>query len=276
MDSILKEYVREIITEKVSTGGFEYEKLIQNLLIKSGFSPRDAATAGKGHGADASFEIINSKGKKEKYNIEVKLSPSVFAGQKNCSYDFKTGKWAWLSQDELTNFYDELKLMDEFVLPYAEDKLKNLMLKFGVNKLPASLTTQEYFNLSKKLGETLELGKFDINPTAIYKHYALKDVHYIQIGGGYGFYYLDKDVAGLGVDNFKPERTRARIRLKWGGPSTLTDENEKKRSSLTLNVGIIFSGLKQSNYNLEVDTQFLNKYKSNDRIERKNLFKKKF
>lgn len=85
---LLKEYVRVILGEGHAVGGCAYEKLIQSILIKKKCGPK-RATACDGHGPDAVFYGPD----KIEYQLEVKDSPNVFAGQKNCSYNGESLEW---------------------------------------------------------------------------------------------------------------------------------------------------------------------------------------
>ena len=202
--------------------------------------------------------------------VEVKLSPNVFAGQKNCRY-LGGGTWKWGTPDSLTTFYDDMGLVDDFILPSAQSHLENFMSFFGASKVPLTITNQEYWDFrNENPGFSFELVKTDVSADAIYKNYTQKGVHYIQVGGGYGFYYLDSDPLGLGVPQFNPSKVQVRSRLKWGGsssgvniPQYYKPERAQdpavagKRSTVSWNNGLTLSDLSPSPFNLDSDVEFL-------------------
>lgn len=264
MHTLLREYLKlALVAEAYSVGGFAYEKKIQAILARSGAGPKKL-TAGAGHGADATFFGPDGK----EYQLEVKDSPNVFAGQKNCFYDGNTLKWS--TPDDLTMLYDEINLRDT-VLEKVQSKLDDAMVKLGISALPSSMTNAQYWSVRNKSSDlALELGTFRVEPKAIYQNYIMKDVHYIQLGDGYGFYFLDKDPANLGVPQFSPLNVSVRVRIKWGGSSagvkgTPSYDLKKARSAvvaqdrngLSLNVGLIFKGLSPSPQDIEKDPSFL-------------------
>lgn len=261
---LLKEYVHVILSEKYAAGGFAYENLIQSILSRGGLGPKKA-TAGAGHGADAVFYGPDGN----EYQLEVKDSPNVFAGQKNCSYDGSS--LIWSTPDELTKLYDEIGLKD-IVLNTIQDNLDETMSTLGIAKLPASMTNAQYWKvMNKNPGLSLELGSFKVQPRAIYQNYVNKDVHYIQLGGGYGFYFLDADIAKLGVPQFSPSDVSVRVRIKWGGSSAgikarkgsydpkraVDPDVAQDRNGLSLNIGLVFKGLEPSNEDITKDVSFL-------------------
>jgi len=268
-EQLLREWIREKLLSEMAfaKGGFEYEAKLQAMLASADLGPSQA-TAGAGHGADLVF--IDSSGRE--HGIEAKLSPNVFAGQKNCRYH-GGGKWNWGSTDAITEFYDDIGLIDDFILsgPGVQEHMEEFMAYFGSPKLPMSVTNQEYWDFRNENPDfSFELMKVDVTPDAIYANYIQKGVHYIQVGEGYGFYYLDSDPLGLGVPQFAPAKVQVRSRLKWGGSSAgvtayHSADPEKaadpkvanKRSSISWNNGLVLSGLSPSTVDLEADLSFL-------------------
>lgn len=271
---LLKEYVHVILGEGYAVGGFAYEKLIQSILSNSNLGP-EKATAGAGHGADAVFYGPDGK----EYQLEVKDSPNVFAGQKNCSYNGSSLDWS--TPDDLTELYDSIGLK-AIILGEIKTKLDVTLNNLGIEKLPASMTNAEYWNKMNKKDISLELGSFLVPPAAIYQNYVNKDVHYIQLGDGYGFYYLDADVAKLGVPQFSPANVSVRVRIKWGGSSAGIESRkggynseraadpaiQQDRNGLSLNVGLVFKGLTPSSFDITKDVSFL---KAKPMAKMKNL-----
>ena len=267
-EKLLRKLIRcRLISEKYAAGGFEYEARLQSIIAAAGMGP-DQATAGSGHGADLIFVDISGKS----HGIEAKLSPNVFAGQKNCRYS-GGGKWSWGSTDAITEFYDDIDLIDNFILSGdgVQEHMEEFMAYFGSSKLPMSVANQEYWEFRNENPDfSFELMKVDVSADAIYANYTQKGVHYIQVGEGYGFYYLDSDPLGLGVPQFSPSKVQVRSRLKWGGssagvtsyhsadPQKASDPKvQAKRSSVSWNNGLVLSGLSPSSYDLEQDVSFL-------------------
>jgi hypothetical protein len=264
---ILREWVKDALLHEMAYAerGFAYEAELQQKLAAAGLGP-PGATAGSGHGADIIFTDLNSIN----HGVEVKLNANVFAGQKNCQY-LGAGNWSWASQDDLTTFYDEMGLINDFILPTAQKRLETFMTFFDASKIPLTISNQEYWDFRNENPDfSFELVKTDASPDAIYQNYIQKGVHYIQVGGGYGFYYLDSDPLALGVPQFKPSKVQVRSRLKWGGSSSGVDipkyyDSTKasdpavanKRSTVSWNNGLTLSGLSPSPFNLDDDLEFL-------------------
>jgi hypothetical protein len=57
---------------------------------------------------------------------------------------------------------------------------------------------------------------------SVAKYYASKKTYYIQVGGGYGFYWMGSDVAKLGIPKFMVN-LRLRVRLKRGGSNPINN-----------------------------------------------------
>jgi hypothetical protein len=266
---------KDFLAEAFAKRGFEYEKKVQALLTKAGIAPKNVTVAGSGHGADA--YVISKDG--VPYGIEVKLDKGVFAGQKNCVYDIKTKEAKWSPPtNELTDFYDEIDLLNGVIIPKSADQVaKQVELinawfeKNKINKkitgFPATMTNLEY-TLFRNSTPTYkpELNKEPVTAEAIFKNYTAKEVYYMQVGGGSGFYYLEEDPLNLkdyGVTQFNPTSVRVRSRLKWGG-STLKESEYRepkaqKASTISFNNGLIISGLPETGQDLDVDITFLKK-----------------
>jgi hypothetical protein len=255
---------RKFITEAYAQQGALYEIQVQTKLSRAGLAPADLQTAGSGHGADA--QMFTKSGKA--YGVEVKLSPNVFAGQKNITYNVKSGDWNWTKPDDLTNFYDEINLIDEIVLPETKEEIKskiNLINKwlkkqsrnfsnYIVSQIPFTLPSPIYKKLQQETNFTPELKTFPSSVDAIFANYAAKGVYYMQIGTSEGgFYYLKKDplnLAKYGVPQFDPKTVKVRTRLKYGGSGSPT---------FAFNTGLILSGLNPSPVSIDRDLTFLKK-----------------
>jgi len=255
---------KEFLTEVHAKGGGIYEKQIQTKLSSAGLAPANLQTAGSGHGADA--QMYTKSGKP--YGVEVKLSPNVFAGQKNIIYNVKAGNWSWSIPDDLTKFYDDINLIDGIVLPEVKEEVKNKvniingwlkkqprnLSEYIVTQIPFTLPGPLYKKLQQDTNFTPELKTFPSSVDAIFANYAAKNVFYMQIGtNDGGFYYLKKDpldLAKYGVPQFNPKTVRVRTRLKYGG---------SKSPSFAFNTGLILSGLESSPVSIDNDLTFLKK-----------------
>ncbi len=266
---------KEFVVEKFAEQGALYEQTVQQKLIKSGLAPQGLETAGSGHGADALMQHAKTQ---KMWGLEVKLSPNVFAGQKNIRYNIENNNWSWSGkEDDLTAFYDEIELVDDIVLPHVKkgvastlkmfnDWFKKNKINYQATEFPLTLTNLQYTMFRRdNPNYKPELGTFDTSVDAIFANYTAKKVFYVQIGTpAGGFYYLEKDPLGLaeyGVPQFNPNEVKVRTRLKWGG-STLKDLNDakgQKTSTVSFNTGLIINGLDPSPVSIDNDLTFLKK-----------------
>lgn len=267
---------KEFLTEVHAKQGGIYEQQIQAKLSLAGLAPANLQTAGSGHGADAQMYTKNGKS----YGVEVKLSPNVFAGQKNIRYIIKNNNWSWSGkEDDLTNFYDDINLINGIVLPEIKSEIaaklkmfnqwfKAKKIQFTATEFPLSLTNLQYTQFKQdNPNYKPELGTFDTSVDAIFANYTAKKVFYVQVGTpAGGFYYLEKDPLNLkkyGVEQFNPETVKVRTRLKWGGstlePKDMNGPKSKLSSTISLNTGLIITGLKPSPVSIDTDLTFLKK-----------------
>jgi hypothetical protein len=267
---------KEFVFEAYAQRGALYEKQVQQRLIKAGLAPADQGTAGAGHGADV--VMYTKKGKD--IGVEVKLDPGVFAGQKNLVYK-KGGSAEWKNSDDLTEFYDSINLINDFILPRYKSKIDDritILNKFitkyklpKINGFPAAMTNMQYTTLRREFPDYIpEMGTVDTPGLldAIYANYRAKGVNYIQVGtGAGGFYYLEQDpynLANYGVPQFAPKTVKIRTRLKWGG-STYKNEEEAAKAgekinatqTISLNTGLIIGDLEPSPVSIDKDLTFL-------------------
>ncbi len=167
--------------------GDDYEKTIHEILKSAEVCPIDAQ---RGRGGNTRDCVFIHQGKL--YCLEVKDGPSIDYGQKMLRWSRHNG-WEWAKDDELTRLYTKIG-----VLEYLN---KKNLVPIRYTKKPIKTIT---YNDRKKDQNDFE-DKFDVpNDDILSIFYGLKNVHYIQIGKGYGFYHLDSDPAGLQVDKFLP------------------------------------------------------------------------
>lgn len=165
--------------------GHKYEDKIFELLEKANLLYPGTTHIGMAGGEDATF---CHRGKK--YKLEIKDGLGADFGQKKFNWSKKDG-WTWSENDKVTQFYTN----DLTALSYV-NRTKGAPIKY--TKPNEELTYED----AEKDSKMFEDRNYKINPDALWKYYAIKDVHYIQIGSGYGFYHLDEDIAGLGTAPF--------------------------------------------------------------------------
>jgi hypothetical protein len=216
-------------------GGFAYERRIYSELsiddlIPDGFSP-----AGSGHGPDGMFLFKDAA-----FNLEIKLDLKADYGQVELRN--KHGKWEFGGRnEEAKELYNGLGILD-----FVEKE-------WGKHGQPRkeTVSTKNFTREDEQWDRAHFKDAFITVPlSAFEKHYLTKNVNYIQIGG-YGFYYIGKDVAGIGCPRFAPQ-LRLRIRRKM-------------RSSKKLNGYGFLTALqiakkpKKSKFDIDKDTSFLKK-----------------
>ena len=177
--------------------GFAYEKTIYQELSSKELAPAHFRPAGSGHGADGMFIFRGGE-----WNLEIKLDMKADYGQVELRN--KHGKWEFGGRnEEAKELYLGLKILD-FV-----DK------KWGKHGQPR----KETIPLRNFAPEDAQWDREHFTdayipvPLSLFEqHYLSKGVNYIQVGG-YGFYYIGKDIANIGCPKFDPV-LRLRIRRK--------------------------------------------------------------
>ena len=169
--------------------GQKYEEYIYNLLEERGIKiPLFLA------GNDAGF-----RHKGVDYYVEVKNRNAPDYGQKGLVWD-KTNKWKWREQDSISKMFDDIGVI-EMIDKSFEPKLYTVANE-------ALTTTDKYSDMT-----TFEKSKISLTGASyLYDFYARRKCYYIQIETK-GFYYLQKDIANLGVPQFAPDLT-LRLRAK--------------------------------------------------------------
>jgi len=167
--------------------GHRYEDEIFELLEKIGLLYPGTTSDGMAGGVDAVFCHLGKP-----YNLEVKNGLQADYGQKKFKWSKENG-WDWSEHDDVTKFYTD-----------------HGALKFVSNR---NITPRRYTIAKDKI--TVEDGKADqkafeyrdfiVEAKALWNYYAEKGIHYIQVGDGYGFYHLDKDIANIGTAHFDCE-----------------------------------------------------------------------
>ncbi|MCX6701724.1 MAG: hypothetical protein NTX96_00825 [Candidatus Zambryskibacteria bacterium] len=207
--------------------GDAYEDKIYNLMKTSSILSMGCKRAGAGTGQDSQF---THKGKD--YNLEIKLDLLADYGQKMFMWS-KENSWFWRTTDEINELYTSLGVLDyvkaKGIIPNRHSKPTN------------SLTLAD----KKEDQHNFEDTKFIIDCEALLKYYEEKNVFYIQIGNGYGFYCLSKDPANLGVPKFNAKFI-LRLRAKtihsepvhnYGFYAVLKVKNKPQKSNYNIEGG---------------------------------------
>ena len=174
--------------------GDAYEANIFKMLESLGLIPEGTKRAGAGAGADMPF-LHNGK----IFNLEVKKDLQADFGQKYFKWNKNNG-WSWALNDQVTNFYTQLG-----VLTILNNKS---IIPNKLNKPDKQITIKD-----KKEDQKNFEDKIDVPIQALYEYYKSKKCFYIQIGKGFGFYHLEKDIANLGTPQFNAE-IKLRFRAK--------------------------------------------------------------
>ncbi|HOW29889.1 MAG TPA: hypothetical protein PK685_04450 [archaeon] len=164
--------------------GHKYEDFIFDRLEKLNLMYPGTKKEGMAGGVDSIF-CHNGK----PYSLEIKDGLEADYGQKKFNWD-NTNGWDWSVHDEVTDFYTGLG-----VLSYVQEK------KIKPNRYLKEKSKITYGD-AKEDQTKFEDRTFEVTADALWKYYSAKNVHYIQVGKGYGFYHLDKDIAKLGTPQF--------------------------------------------------------------------------
>jgi hypothetical protein len=184
-----------VVKKKPYNSGDAYEeKLFDALKAKLVLAP-GTRRSGAGEGPDLQFSH-----RTRVYNLEAKLDLHADYGQKMLRWSLTEG-WNWCKEDQSTELYDKLG-----VLPYLNSK--GLIPNKHRKENPA-LTVAD-----KKQDQAMfEDNSLHVDINSLRTFYKGKNVFYLQIGSGFGFYCLADDPAKLGVPQFNAEFT-LRFRAK--------------------------------------------------------------
>jgi hypothetical protein len=215
-----------LLGEKAATGGFDYEKQINDTLKAAGKADPDAGTAGSS--ADAPDAKFTHNG--EEHNLEIKQNSKAMYGQIELKHDGKS----WDISERSKKKY-----------PETHKAIADSGFLKKINK--------QWDKPTGDYDEDLKMGNvYHDHPNAdpIKAHYGKdRKTNYIQIGGGHGFYHTGNDAANLGSPELQG-KTQFRARMKYRGTDKKT--GQKKYGAL------IVMGLKdaeKSHHNLDNPTQ---------------------
>ncbi len=173
--------------------GLKYEDKIIAILENRGLLPLYLKNDLTGNDAGFRHKSINRF-------LELKNRTDTDFGQKGLNWSRKKG-WEWKDNDIITEMYDGIGVTRQI------DKTFQPNL-FSVSKL--KITQRHRIQDQRGFEKQIELS----GAAYLHQFYARKNCFYIQIENK-GFYYLERDIAGLGVPQFDPNlrlRLRAKVR----------------------------------------------------------------
>lgn len=195
--------------------GILYEKKINNLLKRNGAQRKDFQPAGSDSNApDAEIRVRGAD-----YKVEVKLDTKVDFGQGSLDYDMTKKKWVLGGANT-----DSAEQMRQFMRMIGVEKLVNQ--KWGKFGVPRKYTVETKKFTKKDVDHDYKTFKdffVDIPSNAVTNYYASKSTYYIQIGGGYGFYFMGSNPAKISNLTEFTLKLRLRVRLKRGGSLPLNN-----------------------------------------------------
>ena len=220
--------------------GIIYENKINGILRRAKLLKPGFHAAGPDKNAP---DAIFMKDKKE-WKLEIKLDLKLDFGQGSLFYDLKTKQWKIGGDKTASAIW-----MHDFLESIGVSKIVNKVWKnAGAPRkftVPLeSFTKADVDNDYRKFKD--EYTK--VPNSSIEDYYNSKGTYYIQIGGGYGTYYMGKDPAKLGVPRFDP-KVSLRIRIKRGG--SIPIYNYRFATALRVNTPT------RSKFNMEKDPNFL-------------------
>jgi len=191
-------------------GGFIYESTIHNKLKSKKLVPKNFIPAGSDSNAPDAMFIYNGS----EHKLELKLDLRADYGQG--SLDYIGGNW--VLGGAKTASAEEMRQLLKGV------GIENFANKTWGSKGPPNKGTKDNKSITKDDVDS-DYQRFrdaflGIQSSALHSYYASKQTYYIQIGGGYGMYYMASNPAGLPVPQFNPV-LRIRIRLKRGGSTPI-------------------------------------------------------
>lgn len=198
-----------------SNKGFLYEQKINSILERNGAQREGFRPAGAD--SNAPDALLTIKG--EDYKVEVKLDTKVDFGQGSLDYNVDTGKWTLGGAKT-----PSAEQMRQFMRMIGVEKQVNK--KWGKLGAPRKYTVDTKKFTKKDVDHDYKTFKdffVDIPGDAVANYYASKSTYYIQIGGGYGLYYMSSNPAEIpNIMQFNL-KLRLRVRIKRGGSSPLNN-----------------------------------------------------
>jgi hypothetical protein len=191
--------------------GFNYEKKINKLLQESGLQNKSFQPAGPDSNAPDAMLSLDGK----YYKVEVKLDLKVDFGQGSLDFDVKRKKWILggaktASAEQMRDFLESIGVPKIVEKEWGNDPPRKFTVP--LNKFKKEDVEYDYRNFKDRY--------VDVPADSVANYYASKNTYYIQIGDGYGLFYMGKNPAKLDIPEFEP-KLRLRIRLKRGGSTPI-------------------------------------------------------
>lgn len=215
--------------------GILYEQKINRILLKNGAQRKGFKPAGSDANAPDALLTV----KQEDYKVEVKLDLKVDFGQGSLDYDVNTGRWSLGGAKT-----ESAEQMRQFLKMVGVEKEVNK--KWGKLGAPRKYTVDTKKFTKKDVDHDYKTFKdfFVFIPSnAVENYYASKSTYYIQIGG-YGFYYMSQNPAGIPADKFTLD-LKLRVRIKRGGSHPINNYR------FTTAIQAVPSTLTHSKYDLD-------------------------
>ena len=221
--------------------GLEYEKVLNKNLQSAGAQRANFRPAGSDSNApDAELRIRGYN-----HKVEVKLDTKVDFGQGSLDYDLKNKKWI-LGGAKTDSAVQMRKFLEAIGVP------KMVNEAWGQYGPPKKFTVDAEYYSDSDVAHDYKYFKdvfVNIPKNSVEKYYNSKKTYYIQIGAGFGLYFMGEDVADLKVPRFDLN-LRLRIRLKRGGSMPIYNYR------FTTAIQAVQGSLNISNKNLD-DKEFL-------------------
>lgn len=194
--------------------GILYEATLNKSLKKNGLQRQSFQSAGSDSNApDAELTL-----KRAAYKVEVKLDLKVDFGQGSLDYDLEKNKWKLGGADT-----ESAKQMRQFLETIGVPRIVND--RWGRHGAPRKFTVStEHYTKKDVEWDYAHFTDFfvQVPSDTVAKYYNSKKTYYIQIGGGYGFYWMGRNVENIAIPKFMVN-LRLRVRLKRGGSNPINN-----------------------------------------------------
>lgn len=216
---------------KSGGGGFLYEDYLYVKCKELGLVPPGFAPAGSANDLPDLKLRVAGVGKKqyvkgirpEIAKIEIKLNTEADFGQSGLKW--ASGRNWYLDGQNSQEGLMMRNLLNRMGVPQKVNAAWGKYgppRKFSVKNIGKDMLKKDYEYDIQNFKDVILTGSEAPNVTTLFQYYGSKQTHYIQIGGGYGLYYMSSDPLNLktiGVQKFDGT-LKLRIRRKPGGSRT--------------------------------------------------------
>lgn len=241
---------------KSGGGGFLYEDYLYSKCKDLGLVPHGFAPAGSANDLpDLKLRVAGvgqktyTKGIQPQIaKIEIKLNTEADFGQSGLKW--APGRNWYLDGQNSSEGLQMRTLLNRMGVPAKVNAAWGQYgppRKFTASKIGRDMNKRDYEYDIQSFKDVILTGADAPNVTTLFSYYGSKQTNYIQIGGGYGLYYMGSDPLNLKTVGVKPfdGTLKLRIRRKPGGSRT---EPWNYRFSTAL---LIDKKPKKSNFDLE-------------------------